>query len=58
MEGVEEIDELDFDSWAQLSDKEEESKQSSSQFGFTDEYQEIDPSECIQAQSYERNFVV
>jgi len=38
MEGTSQIDELDFDSWAHISDKdEEESKHNESKFGFTDD---------------------
>ena len=59
MEGTSQIDELDFDSWAQVSDKsEEESKHNESRFGFTDDDIEYETSEQIQAHSYERTFVV
>jgi hypothetical protein len=53
MEGIEKIDEYDFDSWAQIdegSESEEESKQSSkNKFGFTDDDTENDTTESIQA---------
>jgi hypothetical protein len=57
MDGTEDIDEYDFDSWAQISDK-EETKKGSAGFGFTDEDVEEETSEVIQAHAYERNFVV